>query len=168
MQTAYQAGIRQFPISASNKTWQGATVVNRAFLRHTSIAGGRNVMGVFFTLIGLAGYILPLPSLIWGWVGWFRSKPRFAPPAWRCIAVLLGLTLASVIGLSVLTVAYHSNGLPEGATKYSFAIAASRLGLAASAIALVLSLVGKGPVRLPASLASLDLAALWVFAALTY
>jgi hypothetical protein len=125
-------------------------------------------MGFFVTLIGLAGYVLPLPSLIWGWVQWWSSKPRFANPVWRRIAVLLGLTLASVIGLSVLFVMSHARDLPEGPTKYSFAMAASRLGLKTSAIALVLSLVGKGPVRLPASLASLGLAALWVIAAITY
>jgi len=125
-------------------------------------------MGVFFTFVGLAGYILPIPSLVWGWVRWSTSRPRFAPPAWRRIAAFSGLTLASSIGLSVLFVAFHANGLPEGPTKYSFAIAADRLGFAASAIALALSLVGNGPVRLPASLASLSLAALWVFTAITY
>ena len=125
-------------------------------------------MGIFVTLIGVAGYILPVPSLIWGWVQWWNSKPRFVRPVWRRITVLLGLTLASVIGLSVLFVMSHANDLPEGPTKYSFAIASSRLGFKASAIALVLSLAGKGPARLPASLASLGLAALWVIAAITY
>ena len=33
--------------------------------------------------IGLAGYLLPIPSLIWLWVRWFKSKPRFVPPVWR-------------------------------------------------------------------------------------
>jgi hypothetical protein len=80
---------------------------------------------------------------------------------------LLGLTLASAIGLSVFFVMSHANDLPEG-PKYLFAMASSRLGLKASAIALVLSLVGKGPARLPASLASLGLAAFWVIAAITY
>jgi hypothetical protein len=125
-------------------------------------------MDIFFALIGFAGYLLPIPSLIWGWVRWLSSKPRFAPPAWRHIAVFLGLTLASTIGLSVFFVAFHANGLPEGPTKYSFAITSYRLGFAASALALVLSLIGKGPVRLPASLASLGLAALWVTAAISY
>jgi hypothetical protein len=55
----------------------------------------------------------------------------------------------------------HANDLPQG-LKYLFAMASSRLGLKASAIALVLPLVGKGPVRLPALLASLGLAAYWV------
>jgi len=125
-------------------------------------------MGVFFTLVGFAGYILPIPSLAWGWVRWSASKPRFAPPVWRRIAVFLGLTLASAIGLSVLFVSSHANALPEGPTKYSFALETSRRGLEASAIAFVLSLLGKGPVRLPASLASLALAALWVFFVITY
>jgi len=29
-------------------------------------------------LIGLAGYLLPVPMLIWAWVRWGNSKPRFA------------------------------------------------------------------------------------------
>ena len=125
-------------------------------------------MGAFFTLIGLAGYILPIPSLIWGWVRWVSSKPRFAPPAWRRVATFSALSLASIIGLSVLFVVSHANGLGEGPAKYSFAMKASVLGFAASAGALVLSLAGKGPARLPASLASLGLAAFWFFAAMVY
>jgi hypothetical protein len=124
-------------------------------------------MGFWVTLIGLAGYLLPIPSLTWGWVQWSISKPRFAHPAWRRIAVLLGLSLATAVGLSVFFVLSHANDLPEG-PKYLFAMASSRLGLKVSAIALVLSLVGIGPVRLPASLASLGLAAFWVIAAITY
>jgi hypothetical protein len=122
----------------------------------------------FIILIGLAGYLLPIPSLIWGWVRWLKSKPHFAPPAWRSIAAFLALILVSAIGLSVLLVAFYANGLPEGPTKYSFAIASYRFGFAASVLALVLSLTGKGPVCLPASVASLALAALWVIAAASY
>jgi hypothetical protein len=125
-------------------------------------------MGVFFTLMAVAGYLLPIPSLIWGWVRCLGSKPRLAPPAWRYAVAFLGLALASAIGLSVLFVAAHANGLPEGSVKYSFALSSSRFGFAASALALVLSLAGKGPVRLPASLASVGLAALWVIAVITY
>jgi len=82
--------------------------------------------------------------------------------------LVLGLALASVIGNSVLFVTSHANELPEGPTKYLFAIASSRLGFAASAVALVLSPVGKGPLCLPASLASFGLVALWVIAANAY
>jgi hypothetical protein len=111
---------------------------------------------------------LPIPSLIWGWVRWRNSKPRFVRPAWRSIAAFSALILASAIGLSVLFVAFHANSLPEGAAKYSFAVASSRFGFAASGLALVLSLVGKGPVCLPAALASFGLAALWGIAVITY
>jgi len=125
-------------------------------------------MGVFFTLVAVAGYLLPVPSLIWGWVRWLGTKPRFGSPAWRYATAFLGLVLASTIGLSVLLAASHANGLPEGPTKYSFALASGRFGFAASALALALSLAGKGPVRLPASLASLGLAALWITEVITY
>ena len=125
-------------------------------------------MGILVTLIGFAGYTLPVPSLIWGWLRWWTSKPRFEPDKWRRIAVFLALTLASIIGLSVLFVTSRANGLPEGPTKYSFAVAASRIGFRASAVALLLSVIGKGPARLPAALASLGLAALWIIAIVTY
>jgi hypothetical protein len=125
-------------------------------------------MGILVTLIGFAGYILPVPSLIWGWLRWWTSKPRFVPDKWRRISVFFALTLASIIGLSVLFVVSHANDLPEGPTKFSFAAAASRIGFRASAVALVLSVIGKGPVRLPAALASLGLAALWIIAIVTY
>ena len=121
-----------------------------------------------FALIGLAGYILPIPCLIWGWVQWLRSKPRFGAPIWRSIVAFSALVLASVIGLSVFLVAYHANGMPEDGTKYSFAIASSRLGFATSVLAVLLAVLGKGPVRLPAALASFGLAALWIIAVITY
>jgi hypothetical protein len=65
--------------------------------------------------IGLAGYILPIPCLIWAWVRWLTSKPRFVPPPWRSILAFAALILVSAIGLSVLLVAVHANSLPEGA-----------------------------------------------------
>jgi hypothetical protein len=84
------------------------------------------------------------------------------------VAVFSGLALASTIGLSVLFLAFHVNGLPEGPTKYNFALVSGRFGFTASILALVLSLTGKGPVRLPASMASLGLAAFWVTEVITY
>jgi predicted permease len=77
------------------------------------------------------------------------------------------LALASVIALSVFFVVFHANGLPED-QKYSFAAASYTLGFLASALALALSLVGSGSVCLPASLAALGLAALWIIAAISY
>ena len=118
--------------------------------------------------IGLAGYLLPIPSLIWAWARWLNSKPRFVLPVWRSIIAFSALILASAIGLSVLLVAFHANSLPEGAAKYSFAVASSRFGFAASALAVVFSLVGKGPVCLPAALASFGLASLWMIAIVAY
>ena len=119
-------------------------------------------------LIGLAGYLLPIPTVIWAWVRWWNSKPRFGPPAWRSILAFSALILVSAIGLSVLLVAVHANSLPEGDAKYSFALASCRLGFFASVLALMLSLVGKGRVRLPVTLASLGLGCLWIIAFAMY
>jgi hypothetical protein len=120
------------------------------------------------TLIGLVGYLLPAPSLIWGWMRFWNSKPRFGLPVWRHIAAFVALIIASVVGLSVFFVASRANGFPEGPTKYSFAMAASRLGFEVSVLTFLLSLVGKGPARLPTSLAAIGLAALWIIAAFSY
>jgi hypothetical protein len=118
--------------------------------------------------IGLAGYLLPIPSLIWAWVRWWNSKPRFASPKWRSFLAFSGLILVSAIGLSLLLVASYANRLPEGDAKYAFAVVSSRLGFWASTAALILSLAGKGPVCAPVALASLGLAALWVNGLTTY
>lgn len=118
--------------------------------------------------IGLAGYLLPIPSLIWAWVRWFKSKPRFVPPAWRSALAFSALILVSAIGLSVLLVAFYENSLPEGASKYSFAVASSRFGFLASALALILSLIGRGPVCSPVALTSFGLGSFWVIALATY
>lgn len=118
--------------------------------------------------IGLAGYLLPVPCLIWAWVRWLTSKPRFISPLWGSVLTFAALILVSAIGLSVLLVAFHENRLPEGGGKYAFALASSRHGLASSLLALVLSLVGKGPVCFPVALASFGLACLWVITLVMY
>lgn len=118
--------------------------------------------------IGLAGYLLPIPSLIWAWVRWLNSKPRFTDPKWRAVLAFSSLVLVSTIGLSVLLVASYANRLPEGDAKYAFAVGSCRFGVWASAAALILSLVGKGRVCAPVALASFGLAALWVIALVTY
>jgi hypothetical protein len=125
-------------------------------------------MGAFVGILGLAGYILPIPSLIWGWVKWWNTNPRFSPDRWRRTAVFASLMLSSFVGLFVLFVMTRANGLPEGPAKYSFAMASGRSGFAVSIFALLLSLLGNGPARLPASLASFGLAALWIVASLMY
>ena len=119
-------------------------------------------------LIGLAGYLLPLPTLIWAWVRWWNSNPRFVCPVWRSILSFSALVLVSAIGLSVLVVASHANSLPEGDAKYSFALASCRFGFFASILALGLSLVGRGRLRLPVALPSLGLGCLWVIAFAMY
>jgi hypothetical protein len=124
--------------------------------------------GVLMTVFGVFGYILPAPALIWAWAAWLKSRSHPDSPAWRTVAVFAGLILASVVGLLVLVAIVVVGGMQESATKYSLAMKSSGVGFLASMLALVLSLVGKGPVRLPASLASLGLAALWFFAALAY
>jgi hypothetical protein len=124
--------------------------------------------GIFITLLGLTGYMLPAPASIWAWAVWLKSRSHRDAPRWRAVAVLVGLILASVIGLVVVLVIAVVGGMAESGTKYSLAMKSSGFGFLASIVALVLSLIGKGPARLPASLASLGLAALWFVAALTY
>jgi hypothetical protein len=103
--------------------------------------------------IGLAGYLLPIPSLIWAWVRWFKSEPRFVAPTWRSILAFSGLILVSAIGLFVVFVFVYANSVPEPA-KYSLAVMSSRCGFLASVFGLVVLLVGKGPVCAPVALAS--------------
>jgi hypothetical protein len=117
--------------------------------------------------IGLAGYLLPIPSLIWAWVLWFKSEPRFVAPVWRSVLAFSGLIVVSAVGLFVVLVLFYANSLSEPA-KYSFAVASSRFGFLASALALLLSLVGKGPVCAPVALASFGLASFWVIALAMY
>ena len=117
--------------------------------------------------IGLAGYLLPIPSLIWAWVRWLKSEPRFVTPAWRSVLAFSGLILVSAIGLFVVLVFFYANSLPEPA-KYALAVTSSRFGFLASALALLLSLVGKGPVCAPVALASFGLGSFWVIALAMY
>jgi hypothetical protein len=56
----------------------------------------------------------------------------------------------------------------ESDIRYSFAMKSSARGFVASTVSLLLSLIGKGPVRLQSSIASFGLAALWMVAALLY
>lgn len=74
-----------------------------------------------------------------------------------------GLLLASCLGLFVLFVIGNAIDLPPDS-----AMSSAERGFNASIVALVLSLVGNGPVRLPASLASVGLAAFWFIAAFLY
>lgn len=117
--------------------------------------------------IGLAGYLLPIPAVIWAWVRWFKSEPRFVAPAWRSILAFCGLILVSAAGLFVVVVFLYVNSMSEPA-KYTSAVTFSVLGFFASAIALLLSLVGKGPVCAPVALASFGLASFWVIAIAMY
>ena len=118
-------------------------------------------------LLGLAGYLLPIPSVIWAWVRWFKSEPRFVAPAWRSFLAFSGLILISAIGLFVVFVFFYANSLSEPA-KYSFAATSCRAGFRASVLALVLSLAGKGRVCAPVALASFGLGSLWVIALAMY
>jgi hypothetical protein len=112
-------------------------------------------------LLGLAGYFLPIPSVIWAWVRWFKSEPRFVVPVWRSVVAFSGLLLISAIGIFVMLVSLHANTLSEPA-KYAFAVTSSKVGFRGSILALVLSLVGKGRVCGPVALASFGLGSLWV------
>jgi hypothetical protein len=60
------------------------------------------VLMFIIVLIGFAGYILPVPSLIWAWVRWLKTQPRFSD--WRKISIFSGLVLASLVGFLVLVV----------------------------------------------------------------
>jgi hypothetical protein len=124
--------------------------------------------GILIAVLGLSGYILPAPALIWAWAAWLKSRSNPGSPTWRTVSVFVGLILASVIDLVVVLIVAVVGGMPESGTKYSLAMKSSGLGFLASILALVLSLIGKGAARLPASLASFGLAALWLVAALTY
>jgi hypothetical protein len=117
--------------------------------------------------VGLAGYLLPIPSLIWAWVRWAKSKPRFVAPVWRSVVAFSGLILASGVGLFVVLVLFYANSLSEPA-KYSFVVASSRGGFLASAVALVLSLVGKGRAGAPVALASFGLGSFWLITLAMY
>jgi hypothetical protein len=124
--------------------------------------------GILITVLGLSGYILPAPALIWAWTAWLKSRSNPDSSAWRTVSVFVGLILASVIGLVVVLVVVLVGGMAESGTKYSLAMKSSGFGFLASILALVLALIGKGPARLPVSLACFGLAALWLVAALTY
>ena len=105
---------------------------------------------IFIAVLPILGYLLPVPLLIWGWAAWWQSRPHFGSPLWRYVAVFSSITLASVVGLSVLFVIIsHVSGMPESGTRYSFAMKSSAWGIVASTVSLLLSLIGKGPVRLP-------------------
>ena len=123
--------------------------------------------GIDMIFVGLAGYVLPIPSLIWAWVRWVKSNPRFAAPVWRSVLAFAGLILVSSIGLFVVLVLLYANSLSEPA-KYSFAVASCRCGFLASAVTLVLSLLGKGRVCAPVALASFGLGSFWVIALAMY
>jgi len=109
-------------------------------------------------IIEFEGYVLPVPSLIWAWVRWLKPQPRFSD--WRKISVFSGLVLASFIGFLVL-VAMDKNARNSGPPDLSLV----PFGFVGSILALILSLLGNGPVRLPSSLASFGLAALWFIGA---
>ena len=118
-------------------------------------------------VIGLAGYLLPIPSLIWAWVRWAKLSPRFASPKWRTILAFCDLILVSAIGFSVLLVVFHANSVPEGNAKYAFAAASSRIYFWASASTFFHSWE-KARVCAPVALASFGIAARWVIGLLTY
>jgi hypothetical protein len=116
------------------------------------------VLMFIIVLIGFAGYILPVPSLIWAWVRWLKTQPRFSD--WRKTSVFSGLVLSSLVGFLVL-VFMDKNARNSGPPDLSLV----PFGFVGSILALTLSLIGNGPVRLPASLASFGLAALWFIGA---
>lgn len=127
------------------------------------------VVGDFlFAVVGFIGYAVPAPALIWGWWRWSTSSPRFGPPKWRASVAFCGLLIASIVGVAVLICMVHVNGLPEGDLKYSTALKWARGGFGAAGLALIASIVGKGPARLPASLASVGLMVLWIISVITY
>jgi hypothetical protein len=81
-------------------------------------------------------------------------------------AEIFCLTL-SPVGLSVLFVISHVSGTPEGVKLgIRLRLKSSAPGFVASTIVLLPSLIGKGPVRLPTSLACFGLAALGIVAGL--
>ncbi len=118
---------------------------------------------LLIALVGQAGYTLPVSCIIWGWLNFAQAKPRFSPPVWQSIAAFSGLAIASVVGLFALFVVFYGSRVSE-AMHETFVLASCRAGFWLSAIAFLLSLLGKRPVRLPAALASVGLVAFWVIA----
>jgi hypothetical protein len=96
---------------------------------------------------------LPVPSLVVGWIQFIRAKNRFDAPRWRWIVGLSSLILATLIGLSLLTIDVL---VPNGSDLLQ------TLGICFSALCLAMSLAGKRPLRVPVSLASVGLICLWL------
>jgi len=125
---------------------------------------GKLMGDLLIGILSLAGYVVPAPALIWGWWRWSTSSPRFGPPKWRTAAGFCGLLIASIVGVAVLICSIHVNvnGVPTLYLTDVTAIRWGKSGFFASAFALVISLSGKGPSRLPACLASVGLMVLWM------
>jgi len=115
-------------------------------------------------ILGLVVYAVLAPALIWGWWRWSTSSPRFGPPKWRTAVGFCGLLIASIVGVVVLICSIHVNvnGLPRLYLTGVTAIKWAKGGFFTAGLALVMSLFGKGPVRLPACLASVGLMVLWM------
>lgn len=90
---------------------------------------------IMLIIVGFAGYILPVPCLIWAWIRWWKTRPHFAPDEWRRVGTFAGLILATLVGLFVRFV------IGENARKRDIPLAG--VGLMASMFALALSLMGK-------------------------
>jgi hypothetical protein len=107
---------------------------------------------LFFFVILWAALLIPAPSIAIGWVQFIRAKNRFDAPRWRGIAGFSSLILASLIGIFFLAVSFL---MPDGIDSVRGP------GIWASFCCVVLSLAGRGPLRLPVSTASVALACLW-------
>lgn len=123
---------------------------------------------LLIAVLGLVGYVVPAPALIWGWWRWGTSSPRFGSPTWRTSLSFAGLLVATVVGIGVLVCIAQVNRLPEGDLKYATALRWARSGFFTAGFGLITSLVGKGPARLPGCLASVGLMSLWLISVITY
>jgi hypothetical protein len=105
--------------------------------------------------LGFFGYLVPIPSLIWGWVLWSRSKPRIGAPLWKYIATVSGLILCSwIVVVNLFMLAWAWGHVLEN-HPYSWLSNTTYVrGLIAATLALILSFVGKGAARVPACLSS--------------
>lgn len=119
-------------------------------------------MDLLMEILGVVSYTIPAPALMWGWWRWLMSSPRFGPPKWRTAAAFCGLLIASIVGVAVLICSVHVNERPRVYLTDAAVIKWGNGDLFMTGLALVASLVGKGPARLPACLASVGLTLLWI------
>jgi len=112
--------------------------------------------------LGLINYVVLATAVVCGWWRWSISPPKFGLPKWRTTMAFCGLLIGSVVGIAVSVCSVHVHERPW---IYLTPLTVSKWGtdeMFATALALLASLISKGPARLPACLASVGLVTLWI------